>query len=177
MVNIDLKWPLRSYNPYMLNTYDTDVVYAEYRKQRKALQARLRKMRGTGFEKSLEYKALRKVAYSRMTRMSEEQRKADLATIVKQGLMNPRTTPEGYEYNLEKTLEALRKRNYSFVTRENLEDFGNFMAEFKSVAESLGYDSAEVADAWGEYVDSGKDSSAYVYNHFKAWLRKRLGER
>ena len=176
-MNIDLKWPLRSYNPYMLNTYDADEVYTEYRKQRKALQARLRKMRGTGFENSLEYKALRKVAYRRMTRMSEEQRKADLATIVKQGLMNPRTTPEGYEYNIDKTLEALHKRNYNFVTRENVEDFGNFMSEFKSVAESLGYDSAEVADAWGEYIDSGKDSENYVYKHFEKWLAKRLGKR
>lgn len=176
-MNIDLKWPLRSYNPYMLNTYEAAEVYTEYRKQRKALQARLRKMRGTGFEKSLEYKALRKVAYRRMTRMSEEQRKADLATIVKQGLMNPRTTPEGYEYNIEKTLEALRKRNYDFVNRSNIEDFGNFMSEFKSVAESLGYDSAEVADAWGEHVASGKDSQDYVYKHFKEWLAKRLGRR
>ena len=176
-MNIELKWPLRSYNPYMLNTYDTSEVYAEYRKQRKALQARLRKMRGTGFEKSLEYKALRKVAYRRMTRMSEEQRKADLATIVKQGLLNPRTTQEGYEYNIDKTLEALRLRNYNFVTRENVEDFGNFMSEFKSVAEALGYDSAEVADAYGEYIDSGKDSMDYVFKHFEKWLSKRLGRR
>lgn len=176
-MNIDLKWPLRSYNPYMLNTYDADAVYAEYRKQRKALQARIRKMRGTGFENSLEYKALRKVAYRRMTRMSEEQRKADLSTIVKQGLMNPRTTPEGYEYNIDKTLEALHKRNYNFVNRNNIEDFGNFMSEFKSVAESLGYDSAEVADAWGEYIAGGKDSTDYVFKHFEKWLVKRLGKR
>lgn len=176
-MNIDLKWPLRSYNPYMLNTYDASEVYTEYRKQRKALQARLRKMRGTGFEKSLEYKALRKVAYRRMTRMSDEQRKADLSTIVKLGLLNPRTTPEGYEYNIDTTLEALRKRNYSFVNRDNIEAFGNFMSEFKSVAESLGYDSAEVADAWGEYIDRGKDSSDYVFKHFEKWLAKRLGRR
>lgn len=174
-MNIDLKWPLRSYNPYILNTYDFSDVYVEYRKQRKAIQARLRKMRGTGFENSLEYEALRKVAYRRMTRMKEEQFRADLSTIVKQGLMNPRTTPEGYEYNIDKTLESLYKRNYNFVNRENIEDFGNFMSEFKSVAESLGYDSAEVADAWGEYIDNGKDSRDYVYKHFKAWLQKRLG--
>lgn len=173
-MNIDLKWPLRTYNPYMLNTYDFEEVYTEYRKQRKALQARLRKMRGSGFENSLEYKKLKKVAYRRMTRMKEEQFKSDLSTIVKEGLFNPRTTPEGYEYNISKTLEALHARNYNFVTRENVEEFGNFMTEFKSVAESLGYDSAEVADAWGEYVAGGKDNVAYVYKHFEKWLRKRL---
>ena len=58
-----------------------------------------------------------------------------------------------------------------------MEDFGNFMSEFKSVAESLGYDSAELADAWGEYIDSGKDSSDYVFKHFEKWLAKRLGRR
>lgn len=94
------------------------------------------------------------------------------------------STISGIKEIRAKQLETLHKHEYTFVTEENLSDFGEFMEEFRAQKLDEQYDSGDAADTFYvvqkhglDPVDIEKEFTWWLENHQEAKnMKKSVGK-
>lgn len=67
-------------------------------------------------------------------------------------------------------IEAMHERGYDFITKNNAQQFGEFMREVKTHKSYRGYDSDRVANLFGK-IKEKRISPEDAAQHFEYWLK------
>lgn len=147
---------------------DSKAVRKEYTRLRDISQKRLKRMKAAGYGDTKTYK-LNAKHYPKLKDIKSDaelaQRLSDLAKFI----MGNTTI---YKMNKirDKALETLHANNYTFVTKENYKQFGQFMEEYRAQKlDEQGYDSGDAAEVYGFTLKHDLDPEA-VKKDFEKWL-------
>ena len=146
-------------------------VRKEYTRLRDISQKRLKRLAKAGFTETETYKM--NVSHYPVLKDIKSvydlaQRLSDLARFISA----PRSTVFGMKRHRSKALETFEEHGYDFVTKENLEDFGAFMEEYRNQKLDQEYDSGEAADAF-RVLEKHKIDPKEVQDDFEFWLENK----
>lgn len=89
-------------------------------------------------------------------------------------LNDPRSTVEGMDSFVDKTIGTLHGHGYDFVDKSNLADFGRFMNYVRDLHGELAFPSKEAADLWASMQELGI-SNAVMRRWFTDYLASEAG--
>lgn len=167
-----LKWELWEYNPAALRKKPESEVRQEYSRLRKIAIKRLARFRGTEFEDTQSY-LYNKDRYVTLKEIPNRTSLNYLLSDLGRFIAAKTSTISGLKEAREKAIEKLHKHDYTFVTKENFKDFGEFMEYAGAVAQNKIYDSERVAEWWEENREKHKDRESLEKAFFK-WQKKNL---
>lgn len=125
------------YTPYVLaRDFTEEQLRAEYRRMRRALQQRVRRVAASGeFPDNSAARTLSRFdAPSTLeTKWQIAMKLSDIESVLSRGA----TTLTGLRQMREETIETLRDRGYTNINRENIGDFTHFMESTRSLALSI----------------------------------------
>ena len=126
-----------NYTPYILGRdYTEQQLRDEYRRMRRALQQRVRRVAASGeFPENSAARTLSRfpAPSSIETKGQIALKLSDLESVLSRGA----TTLTGLREMREETLKTLRDRGYTNINRENIGDFTRFMESTRSLALSI----------------------------------------
>lgn len=164
-----LDWYVPQHIKDLLKTKEGEkMVRKEYTRLRDISQKRLKRLRAAGFNKTdiyrknvHHYKKLKDIK----SKNELAQRLSDLSRFIE----SKRSTVRGMRDIRYKQLESLHETGYDFVTEHNLEQFGDYMEEYRDQLLDYEYDSGEAADAY-RVAEKHKIDPEKVKANFEFWL-------
>ena len=161
-------WYAPVYLRHLMSTGDEAKVRKEYTRLRDIAQKRLKRLEAAGLAYTEVYKKNVK-HYPKLSQIKSKNelssRLADLARFIG----SERSTVSGFKAIKEKSLKTLHEHGYSFVTKENYEQFAQFMAEYRYQKLDMIYDSGEAADTFG-VLEKHHISLDQILHEFEGWI-------
>lgn len=144
-----------NYTPVALSRFSKADIEKEYTRLRRVALGRLKTIGKSEFREGdiyNEYKNRFDMTAKQILREGDESLLKYRLSAVQRFLSKKGSSVTGLREITDKTLATLHEHKYDFVTKDNIEDFGNFMDAVRTSAESLRYDSERVAELyeWGE---------------------------
>lgn len=163
----DLSWYLPNNISLELRN-SPGAVRKEYSRLRDIQQKRIKRLKSAGYD---DIKAYRMNAnhYPKLKDIKSNQelsqRLSDLARFIYSD-----TTVTKLNRIRNKALATLHENNYTFVTKENFKEFGQFMEEYRAQKlDEQGYDSGDAAEVYGFTLKHDLDPEE-VKKDFEQWL-------
>ena len=154
-----------------IKTGHEKAIRKEYTRLRDITQKRLKRLAAAGYADTQTYK--QNVAhYPKLKDIKSifdlAQRLSDLANFVK----SPGSTVSGLKSRRQKTLEKLHEHEYSFVNESNLDEYGEFMEEYRNQKLDQEYDSGDAYDTFKVMEKHGIDPKE-IKDDFEFWLENK----
>lgn len=163
------RWADRFYNPMGLLRYDIKDVRREYTRLRNQLKKSLTSLRKAGYRKSAYVRRASRLGRTAQKNLSDDEVRSQLSDIHRE-LVKPWSTPEGMAEHRKNTIEGLHNYGYEFVNEDNLDDFEEFMEEFKGTAAALQYNSDQVAEMY-ELIRERNISNKSFKKYFDEYMK------
>lgn len=139
----------------------------EYQRLRKNAVERLRKLKKAGYEDSETYRRFKNYFQPYSDIKSNTALGINLANV-RHFLELKTSTPGGIHKLENKTLKRLHESGYTFVNRDNLKAFGDFMEAVRSKYGGVIYGSDQVADLFGAVIDKSLNPQDLL-SDFEYW--------
>lgn len=143
----------------------------EYTRLRDIAQKRLKRLKAAGYANTDVYKKNYK-HYPLLKDVKSENELAQRLSDLSRFIVAKRSTVSGFKSIKEKSLKTLHEHGYTFVTKENYEDFGQFMEEYRNQLLDMEYDSGEAADTF-RVLQKHKIKVEMIRDNFEYWLKNR----
>ena len=158
-----------AYTPrgWMFSDVEPAVIKKEYQRLRKVANERLRKLKKAGYSDLETYKRFKSAfpAYSKIrTNSAMGIHLADVRHFL--GLQT--STVGGIHKVERKILKSLNESGYTFVNKDNLKAFGDFMDAVRAKYKGLIYGSDQVADLFGAAIKKNLDP-VQLLQDFEYW--------
>lgn len=160
---------IKHYNPqYLINNYTASEIRKEYSRLRAIAVKRLSRLTKAGFGKSSAYK-YNATNTKKLSELTERQVPLALSQLAR-FIHNPLSTATGqYELRAQK-IKKLQSYGYD-VTKENFQNFTEFMELLSEQAVDLQYDSEAVVELWE--ATRYKVSPTQLAKDLETWLENR----
>ena len=150
-------------------------VRKEYSRLRDIQQKRIKRLKSAGYDDIKAYK-MNANHYPKLKDIKSNQelsqRLSDLARFIYSD-----TTVGRLNRIRDKALATLHENHYTFVTKENFKEFGQFMEEYRAQKlDEQGYDSGDAAEVYGFTLKHDLDPEE-VKKDFQEWLDNIEGAR
>lgn len=164
----DFIWYTPSNLKAALENGNEKAVRKEYTRLRDIAQKRLKRLKAAGYEDTEAYRkninhypTLKEIK----TKSELAQRLSDLSRFIKSEL----STVSGIKERERKTLESLSEHGFGFVNESNLQDFGDFMEQYRDQLLDMEYDSGDAAEVY-EIAVKHKLDPERVAENFELYL-------
>ena len=164
----DLSW-YTPYNILISGRRDQSAVRKEYSRLRDVAQKRLKRLEKKA-PKSKAYKKY-KNSFKKLKDIETPEELASRLSTLARFVQNKETTLKGYKEAKLKKIATLKEHDFDFVTEDNLEEFGDFMEEFRNLLLDMEYDSSDAAELFG-IVQKKKLKPEKVKKNFEKYLDK-----
>lgn len=150
------------YNPlFLADKYEEDIgiidraaIRADYSQMRKLANQRLKRFKGTQWEKSQIYK-FNKNRFKRLDQIKSAEELATLVVEVRDFLNKPESTVSGQVSRTTQLIKSLHESGFNFVNKSNVSDFLLFMDRMRALGLASSYDSDQTAEIWNELRKEG----------------------
>lgn len=169
-LSYDLVWYTPSNLVVMLEGDKDKVsqVRKEYTRLRDISQKRLKRLEKAGFSDTEAYK--RNINhYPKLKDIKTKHELAARLSDLSRFVASSMSTVSGIKERERKSLESLSEHGYDFVNASNLQEFGEFMEEYRNQLLDMDYDSGDAADLYNVVIKHKLDPSK-VQEDFEFWL-------
>lgn len=145
---------------------DKDMVRAvrkEYTRLRDIAQKRLKRLKAAGYEDTEAYR--RNVSH--YPKLKDIQTKSELAqrlSDLSRFISSEMSTVSGIKSRAQKTIESLSEHGFGFVNESNLQDFGEFMEQYRDQLLDMEYDSGDAAEVYSIAIKHKLDPEKVAEN-------------
>lgn len=142
-----------------------------YSKMRRIANERLERFKGTEWETSPQYKK-NAGRYKKLADIKSDKELAHLFTEVYRFTTAKTSTITGLKRQRETAIEILHERGYTFINKNNIRAFGDFMEDLRQRKIASLYDSERLAELFNMAEKKGVDP-AKVAERFTDYLREQ----
>lgn len=143
-------------------------VRKEYTRLRDISQKRLKRLAKAGYTDTEVYK--RNVNhYPKLKDIKTKHELAARLSDLSRFVASAQSTVSGIKEKERKSLESLSEHGYGFVNESNLQEFGDFMEEYRNQLLDMDYDSGDAAELYNVVIKHKLDPSK-VQENFEYWL-------
>lgn len=143
-------------------------VRKEYTRLRDIAQKRLKRLEAAGFENTNIYKRNVK-HFPKLKDIKSSNELAQRLSDLEMFITSQRSTVSGMKSAINKALETFEEHGYDFVNKENIDQFGKFMEEYRNQKLDEEYDSGEAADSF-RVLEKHHIDPKDVRDDFEYWL-------
>lgn len=150
MAKATLKYNQSWYTPVQIRSTakkDAASVRKEYTRLRDIAQKRLKRMEKAGFASYNVYRINIK-HYPKLADIGSPEELAQRLSDLSRFIMAKESTVSAIKDVNRKKLRTLHEHGYDFVTVDNLQDFGEFMEEYRAQMLDMEYDSGDAAELY-----------------------------
>lgn len=143
-------------------------VRKEYTRLRDISQKRLKRLEKAGYTDTEVYK--RNVNhYPKLKDIKTKHELAARLSDLSRFVASAQSTVSGIKEKERKSLESLSEHGYGFVNESNLQEFGDFMEEYRNQLLDMDYDSGDAAELYNVVIKHKLDPFK-VQEDFELWL-------
>lgn len=122
-------------------------ILRDYSEMRKIANRRLENFKGTEWETSKQYK-MNAGKYKRISDIKDDIELSHLLTELHRFVTSSTSTVTGLKQQRNRTIETLHERGYTFINKDNLRQFGEFMDDIRQRQIDRSYDSDRLGDVF-----------------------------
>ena len=160
------------YNPkYLMESYTEKALRKEYSNLRSIARKRLERLAPLNTETYQRYSG----SFPALKDVKSEKELASRLELLEHFLNLKTSTVSGYKAQQSKTLETLHERGWDFVTKSNLQQFGQYMSflnsRFVNIYSTFGYSNIEQGFQIYRELRSRNLSPETVQKSFEGWAQ------
>lgn len=143
----------------------------EYSRLRDIAQKRLKRLKAAGYTDLDVYQKNYK-HYPLLKRIRSKSELAQRLSDLSRFIIAQRSTVSGIKAAQKKALKTFKESGYDFINESNVEEFGQYMEEYRDQLLDYEYDSGEAADAF-RVAEKQKVPPEEVQKDFEWWLENK----
>lgn len=177
MAKSPLKYDRQMYNPQDLKGLTSKELRKEYSRLRDISQKRLKRLGESEFNKSQTY-LYNKSRYIPLKQIKSDAQLRFYLTDLANFISAKRSTVSGARQVISDRIATLNERGYSFINKDNIVAFGNFMNYMKQTHLDAIYDSDQSAEFWNDYIEENPFvTQDKVIAEYNIWEKEQMEER
>ena len=143
----------------------------DYSEMRKIANRRLENFKGTEWESSKQYQ-MNAGKYKKISDIKDDTELAHLLTELHGFVTSSTSTVTGLKQQRNRTIETLHERGYTFINKNNLQQFGDFMEDLRQRMIAFLFDSERLAALFAMAEKKGISPEA-LSDRFTEYVRKQ----
>lgn len=146
-------------------------ILKDYSEMRKLANKRLKNFVGTEWESSKQYR-MNAGKYKKISDIKDDTELAHLLTELHDFVKSSTSTVTGLKQQRNRTIETLHERGYTFINKDNLRQFGDFMDDMRQRQLAGSYDSDRLAET-SEMAEKKGVSPKVLADRFSEYERQQ----